>query len=283
MTKKQTNLIHCSAVALALIGCEPGVSQVNDDDVVAADTETSEADTEEEETDTDTETDTFMFVPEDIIVPPGDCDPFAQDCADGEKCVPYSSADETWDANQCVPVTGDGQPGDTCTSGGASVGTDDCGPESICWDTKDVDGVLVGACTPFCGGSANDPICEPQTSCVIANEGSITLCIATCDPLLQDCADGLGCFWANEDFNCVFTTDELPSNEPCGYINDCAPGNYCADASALPSCNGAACCAPYCDLVSPTCSLAETECITFFEEGLAPPGYEDVGICILPG
>jgi hypothetical protein len=283
---KQPNIIHLSLAALALCACEPKQGPPDDaaDEAETSETEESDTEIELEDEESESSADTSSgFVPDlgEDIEP--SCDPFAQDCPEGEKCVPYASGVDTWDGNKCVPVTGDGQPGDTCTSGGAVAGTDNCGAESICWDVKDVEGELLGVCTPFCGGTADNPICEPLTSCVIANEGSITLCIATCDPLLQDCAEGLGCFWAVEDFNCVFTTDEIPTGEPCGYINDCSPGNLCADAATLPSCNGSACCAPYCDLSSPSCSIAETECVTFFEEGLAPPGYEDVGVCILPG
>jgi hypothetical protein len=288
MPGKPTNIIHCTVMTLALIACDRQQGPEVDDEAEASEAEADESETEApvdtEESESESESESGIFVPDigEEVTPA--CDPFAQDCPSGEKCVPWASSGDTWDANKCVPVTGDGQPGDTCSSGGATAGTDSCAEDSICWDVKDVDGELIGVCTEFCSGSANDPICGPQTSCVIANEGSITLCIATCDPLLQDCAEGLGCFWANEDFNCVFTTDEIPTGEPCGYINDCAPGNLCADASALPSCGGSACCAPYCDLLAPKCGgLAQTECVTFFEEGLAPPGYEDVGICLLPG
>ena len=115
-----------------------------------------------------------------------------------------------------------------------------------------------------------------------SNDGSVTLCIALCDPLIQDCGAGLGCFVTGSDFNCVFTTDEVPMGEPCGYINDCAPGNFCADAASLPSCDGSACCASFCNLEDPLCLLAQTECVSFFDEGMALPGFEDVGVCIVP-
>jgi hypothetical protein len=210
------------------------------------------------------------------------CDPFTQDCPDGEKCVPYASSGTVWDANMCVPVTGDGAIGDTCISAGIVEATDDCGLDSICWDVMDIDGVLTGVCTPFCAGTADVPICDPGSSCMIASDGSITLCIPTCDPLIQDCGDALGCYFTGSDFNCVFTTSNIPMGEPCGYINDCAPGNFCADATSLAVCDGSACCALFCNLVDPLCLLAQTECVAFFDEGMAPPGHEDVGVCILP-
>jgi hypothetical protein len=239
--------------------------------------------TEEGEDDNGTTDGGVTFIPpEDDFMAESQCDPFMQDCPEGEKCVPYGSTGGNWDANKCVPVTGDGQTGDTCTWAGIVEATDDCGADSVCWDVMDVDGQLVGVCTPFCGGTADAPICDPGSSCIIANDGSVTLCLTTCDPLLQDCSDGLACFWANTDFNCIFTTQNIPTGEPCGFINDCAAGNLCTDAANLPVCNGSACCASYCDLTDPTCGVEGTECVTFFEEGMAPPGYEDIGVCILP-
>src|SRR5690242_2592745 len=153
---------------------------------------------------------TMGFVPMSDFGAVSECDPFAQDCPDGEKCVPYGSTGGNWDANKCVPVTGSGAAGDPCTYGGTVEATDDCDANTHCWDVMDVDGMAVGVCTPFCTGTADDPICPPDTSCLIANDGSINLCVSTCDPLLQDCGSGLACFWANNGFNCIFTTQDIP-------------------------------------------------------------------------
>ncbi len=246
---------------------------------------------EEEESDSsnpDTTPDTGEPLP-DLFVPSDDtgiepsCDPFAQDCLEGEKCVPFISGSDTWDANKCVPINGDKVAGDTCVYDGGALGSDDCGADTLCWDVKEVDGVLQGVCTPFCEGTADGPICEPDTSCLIANDGAINMCVRTCDPLLQDCDEGLGCYWSGGDFQCIFATQDIPSGEPCGYINDCVFGNICLGAASVPSCSGASCCAPYCELSEGSCMLEGTECTTFFEEGLAPPGYEDVGVCVIPG
>ncbi len=258
-----------------LAACKPA-APCADCDGAADDSTTSDG--------TDSSTDSTSMPPfwiPDMVGKPV-CDPFMQDCLPGQKCVPYSSTGDGWDANTCVPITGDGAIGDTCTWSGILEATDDCGADSICWDVMDVEGVLTGVCTPFCGGTANDPICDPGSSCMVTNDGSVTLCIATCDPLIQDCGAGLGCFVTGSDFNCVFTTSDIPMGEPCGYINDCAPGHFCANAASLPSCEGSACCASFCNLEAPLCLLAQTECVSFFDEGMAPPGYEDIGVCILP-
>ena len=265
---------------LGLAACEPP-----DKPVPAADAETGDGEDEDEGEDDlgeSSSSTTHTFVP-DVADGVHGCDPWAQDCPEGEKCVPYGSTGGNWDANKCVPVVGDGEIGDSCTWDGTSAATDSCGQGSHCWDVAEVDGELVGVCTAFCAGNADDPICAQGSSCVIANEGSITLCIATCDPLLQECGEGLGCFWTNNDFNCVFTAGEIAEAEPCGYINDCAPGLLCTSSAVLPSCDGTDCCTAYCDLSDPSCPVAGTECTSFFDEGTAPPTYEDIGVCILPG
>lgn len=223
------------------------------------------------------------FVPDDDVIGESECDPFAQDCPEGEKCAPYASSGGTWDANKCVPVNGDGTAGDTCTGTGAVEATDDCNADTLCWDLMDVDGQAIGVCTEFCKGTADSPSCGPNTNCLIANSGSINLCIVSCDPLLQDCGSGLACFFAAGSFACIFTTQDIPLGEPCGFINDCVSGTSCVSADLMPNCNGTDCCASFCELSDPTCPQEGTECSAFFEEGTAPPGYEDVGVCILPG
>src|SRR5690606_4445407 len=78
---------------------------------------------------------TTNFVPDDDFAGvTSECDPFMQDCPDGEKCVPYGSTGGNWDANKCVAVTGSGAAGDPCTYGGTSEATDDCDDNTHCWD-----------------------------------------------------------------------------------------------------------------------------------------------------
>lgn len=244
-----------------------------------ADTSTSETDT----SDSDTNETNLSFVP--VSEMGGcECDPFAQDCPDGEKCVPYASTGDSWDANKCVPVTGDQATDEPCVYGSVIEATDDCDATGMCWDVMDVDGEWVGVCTAFCTGTADMPECPEGSQCLYGN-GPIYLCIYTCDPLVQDCNEGLACYWANNDFNCIFTTQDIPVGEPCGFINDCALGNNCISADSLPSCAGSACCSPFCDLElgdQPCDVLPGTACVPFFEQNMAPPGYENVGVCVLP-
>lgn len=234
--------------------------------------------TETETTDNDTNWGGSFYagaVPWDDGVWVRECDPIAQDCPEGEKCVPYASTGRSFDANKCVAVVGDGEPGDACVYGGIVEATDDCGVDSYCWAVG-TDGV----CVAFCEGVIDEPTCPMDIECYIANEGSVTLCISTCDPLLQDCDDGYGCWFNNGAFTCASTTEDLVLGAPCDALNDCAPGLVCMGADVVPDCAGDSCCAEYCDLGAPVCVQMGTECVAFFDD-MPPVGHEDVGLCII--
>jgi hypothetical protein len=214
------------------------------------------------------------------------CDPFAQDCPDGEKCVPYSNTGNAYDANKCVPVMGDQTHGEPCSYDGAAAGTDDCDEMSGCSNVHEVDGELIGICHAFCMGTADDPECPPDTSCSICSDGCPNYCIFSCDPVAQDCDLGVGCYWAYDNFSCLWTTQYIPEGQPCGQINDCMPGLVCLTAEVIPACDGAACCGKWCnhDLGDAQCETTPgTVCELFFEQGMAPPGDEHIGVCIIPG
>jgi hypothetical protein len=273
--------------ALALTGCNKGSEDTttgNDENADADDTDTGGETTVMEQPgdgDGDGDGDMTTFVPDEDILGAADCDPWAQDCPEGEKCAAVNAGGDTWNSNKCVPINGTGTLGDECTYDGATLGTDDCDLGFICYYTNDEG---VGSCTPLCTGSPDDPVCDMGYNCSITNDGSLIKCLYACDPILQDCEqEGSGCFWGGGNFNCYSVSDGIPTNEPCGYINDCAPGNVCLDAEVLVDCAGASCCAPVCDLAAPDCPIDGTECSAFYDEGTAPPGYEDVGVCVIPG
>lgn len=224
-------------------------------------------------------TTTQGFVPDDDLTGANTCDPWAQDCPEDEKCAAWAMSD-TWDSNKCVPILGTGQTGDECTYNGAAQGTDSCDVGYMCYYTN-AEGI--GTCVPLCTGSPDNPMCTDNFNCSVSNDGSLLLCLYSCDPLLQDCdQEGSGCFWDGSQFNCDPAGDLL-EGDPCGYINDCSPGHVCLDAESLPSCAGSACCAGFCELDAPQCQITGAECIAFFEEGTAPPGLENTGVCALPG
>ncbi|MFV8749435.1 ribulose phosphate epimerase [Nannocystaceae bacterium ST9] len=230
---------------------------------------TSEGSTSEEEGTTEDTFDSFdtFFVPDDDFGNASSCDPFAQDCPDGEKCVPYASGGQSWDANKCVPVLGDTPVGEACISDGVVEGTDDCDGEGFCF---------FEVCTGFCEGSIDDPQCGPGFGCVVSNDGSINACQAQCDPLAQDCAAGHGCYFASDQFLCLATSGEgVPAGEPCGFLNDCAAGSACIDASVLPDCLDSSCCSAFCEQADPLACVGQpgTICGEFTAE---------VGVCLLP-
>lgn len=213
-----------------------------------------------------------------------DCDPFAQDCPEGEKCVPYASSGGSWDANKCVAVQGTQAVGEPCIFGGIVEATDDCDADSFCWNVQEVDGEMVGSCHGFCGGSADMPECPEGFECLISSEPIVTLCFPQCDPVAQNCADGLACYWTAGTFTCAPPLEPpgIPPGQPCGFINDCEPGSLCLDASVVPDCAGASCCTSVCDvgLGDAQCAaIPNTACVSFWEQGMAPDGYDHVGIC----
>jgi hypothetical protein len=199
--------------------------------------------------------------------------------------VPYASTGDSWDDNKCVPVTGSQAAGEPCIYGGIVEATDDCDSNSVCWNVEDVDGQPIGTCHPFCMGSPEDPICPVGSFCSLNGDGTIVLCLSTCDPLLQDCADGMGCYWGSDKFVCAFTNMDLPPGAACSFINDCDRGLMCVPAEVIPDCLGASCCTPFCELMlgDAQCdAVPGTSCVPFWEEGFAPEGYEQLGICVVP-
>lgn len=220
-----------------------------------------------------------------------ECSVWTQDCAEGEKCAPWNNTGgAAWNATRCVPVdAAPSQPGDTCTVEGSGVsGIDSCDVSSMCWD---VDGETnEGTCVAFCTGSENAPVCDnPETSCSIANDGVLILCLPTCDPLIQNCADGQACYPIDDSFVCAPDAsgeDQGADNDPCEFINACDEGNICVNPDIVDGCppGSAGCCQAVCDLTEAMpegCTGSET-CVSWFEEGNVPPGYEDVGVCALP-
>ena len=246
--------------------------------------------------DTAGETGAVFLVPPDGGGVSFECDLFAQDCPEGEKCMPWANdGGSSWNATRCSPIDDNpGQPGDECTvEGSGTSGIDSCDLGSMCWDVDPE--TNIGSCVPMCTGDEANPICEdPDTSCSIANDGAIVLCLPACDPILQDCPEGQACYPIQDAWVCApdASGETGVYGDPCEFINVCDPGYICLDASTVPTgqaCEGAAgCCTAVCDLTDPQgdaqCEGAAggQTCQPWYEEGNAPPGYEDVGACALP-
>jgi hypothetical protein len=225
-----------------------------------------------------------------------ECDVWTQDCPDGEKCMPYSGdGDNAWESLKCTPVMENaGAVGDTCTvEGGGTSGIDSCEKGAMCWSVDPETGE--GTCVEQCKGSPDQPKCDtPDAFCLNANEGVLTLCLPGCDPLMQGCSNGDLCVPNPMDpnsFICVIDAsgEEGQEWDACEYANACDAGLLCANPALATECDpqAAGCCLPFCDIQlvmdgTEKCNGANQDCLPWYEEGQAPPGFENVGVCGLP-
>ncbi|MBL9103376.1 MAG: ribulose phosphate epimerase [Myxococcales bacterium] len=264
-------------------GSDPGTDTTND--------ATSNGSNPSTPATTDDGPGTTFIVPTDGGGPSTECDVFAQDCPDGQKCSAYAEGGgNSWNATKCVPVAENPkQPGDACTVEGNGVsGLDDCDLGSYCWDTNAEN---VGYCVALCTGTPEAPTCESGFVCAVVNQGVLNLCLEACDPLQQDCsmADDL-CIPTNDAFLCVLDAsgEEGQQHDPCEFANACDSGLACVNSTAASECDPASsgCCEPFCDLSAPDpdsqCTGMGQGCVPWFEEGMAPPDYINVGVCAIP-
>ena len=238
------------------------------------------------------EDDTVGFI-RDPDVPPPECNLWEQDCPRGEKCMPWDDAGgNSWNSVRCSPVTDDPNAvGEPCTVVGSAVsGIDDCVLGAMCWDVDPE--TNLGECVALCTGSEADPVCDnPCEACTINGEGTLILCLASCDPIRQDCAASWACYPIGAMFACAPDSSGQAgeAGDPCEYITVCDPGLFCANADAVPGCDGASgCCTPLCDASGPDpCAalLPGTQCVPLFDEGMGPEGCIGPGLvggCLLP-
>jgi hypothetical protein len=218
------------------------------------------------------------------------CSTWHQDCPVGEKCMPWANdGGNAWNATKCTPVDANpGQPGEPCTVEGSGVsGIDSCDVGAMCFF---VDGATnMGECVAMCEGSAADPQCAGGCDqCLLANDGVLALCLPACDPLVQDCGDGRGCYPnSSAGFVCLPSVASGEVSGACEVVNGCTPGEVCVAMELVPDCvEQDGCCAPLCDLAAPDpCPGAApgVECVAWFD--LAPEvcvDWSTLGACVLP-
>jgi hypothetical protein len=209
-----------------------------------------------------------------------ECDPFTQDCPDGQKCVPWANDGGTsWNADKCEMIReGDTKvPGDACVADAGGVGgIDNCVKGAFCWN---VNAMMQGFCVALCTGTAESPMCEAGTQCAVYNEGTLPLCLPECQPDLQDCPEGEACIKSPTmvGFLCVpdASGEEGQPNDPCEFANACDPGQVCSPTTASNECdpNAIGCCQPICSLSENNC-VAPQKC-TMFEQNPDP----EFGFC----
>lgn len=215
------------------------------------------------------------------------CDPYLQNCAPGEKCVAYADdGGSSWNALGCFPVANNpGQAGDVCmVEGSGTSGLDSCDIGAMCWSTDENN---TGTCVDQCQGSADAPYCsDPDTRCIVANEGVLALCLPVCDPLLANCPEGQRCFAVDQAFVCGPQGPGItaPAGAPCEDLTSCDPGLACVAAATYgPACppGTAGCCSPYCDIDQPSCPEPNHGCVPLGLPNAEKLGLEHLGTCRL--
>ncbi len=191
------------------------------------------------------------------------CDVWAQDCNDGEKCVPWvadGSGDPTSScmSTRCSPVAPDAvAPGGTCTvQQGPWSGFDDCELGSYCWGVDPV--TLEGTCAAPCYGTEANPQCGDAEVCFRGFSGIVVACTPTCDPLEPACGTGSACVVTDgAPPVCLPAEFAAPAEQgvPCDHRLGCTGGFVCMAADTVAGCaDPASCCTAVCDVDTPACA-----------------------------
>ncbi len=227
------------------------------------------------------------------LSPLGGCDVWAQDCPEGEKCVPDELTDTT-----CVPL-GARQLGESC----AGASEDDCAEGLVCSELASGDGPV---CAPMCMGAPEEPDCAHAGDESVCLYGQLLApaCLPSCDPLAGACGAGSLCMPHPHtgEFLCGADASEdgVGPGSACGLVNSCGPGLVCASGALLPECAEDGCCTAYCDYgaldadldgqyddgvdAATGCeALPGTVCVAWYEElDQAPAQWQHVGACVEP-
>ncbi len=232
----------------------------------------------------DSATDNPFVVPPDAVCGCW-CDPFAQDCAEGEKCSPVSiEPNGFYDHYRCVPVMPPAlPPGAPCQmQEGTATGLDDCALGSFCAFVEP--STLQGTCVAMCTGSENRPVCAGDGYDCVSWGQELFVCIQSCNPLDEmPCPEGHVCtFGGGTDLPWCRPDDGTSSaqpGDPCGRGGSCGPLG-CASEEVDPNCpHPGGCCSVWCDLEAPQCPRG-TACTEAFPNAGLPPGWANVGMCV---
>ncbi len=282
----------CGPGASTSAGSEGGsASTVSDDSAGSAasssSSSTSTSSTSSSTSSSSSSTTACDFICDVDIPDANSCDPFAQDCPEGQKCAWWDpDGGNAWASTHCVPIAP--QPlglGETCYEYDFETGADDCDKGMLCYN---LDEQGVGTCVGLCEGENIAPTCvEPCTACHVYGTGFSVCLPARCDPLQSECPDGQICTMSYS-FACMPPDPEGPAGpgEPCSMTLSgvCAEGLVCADAEHVPGCRDFFCCTEFCELAAPNTCPEGQQCITGYWHAIAPGcGYEQVGMCGVEG
>ena len=193
------------------------------------------------------------------------CDFWAQDCAEGQKCL-LSFVPDGHDG-LCYDVVDDPAAAfEPCERFGGNLGGDTCDADSLCVAWSDE---TEGHCYPRCLRDAEGYRCLAPLeaeSCIHRGWGTASTCFASCDPLLADCPPGLTCSGGpSEGYQCYERPPVLAvEGESCSSQEYCAPGLDCVLSEKYGTgCEGDKCCAPYCEVGAPDdpCPRPDHSCV----------------------
>ena len=211
-----------------------------------------------------------------------ECDLQAQDCPQGEKCMPWANdGGSEWNASRCSPVADDpGLPGDACiVEGSPWSGIDSCDVGGVCWQV-DVE-TNQGVCHPLCQGMFT---CPEPLACMLFDAAEVPLCVQGCDPLAPDCPAGEACTFLGLDLVCQPIPAEVATlGQPCESELACEPGTLCAFDPAVSCGNGPGmgCCSQPCDVNDPAACTGPEVCTPWFPLR-PPPELAYLGVCVMP-
>ncbi|PRP92714.1 hypothetical protein ENSA5_47550 [Enhygromyxa salina] len=98
----------------------------------------------------------------------------------------------------------------------------------------------------------------------------------SCHPLMVDCPTvGTTCTWDGAMFTCL--PGIIALGDSCDPATPQCISGFCAPMGMLFDCPSNYCCAGFCNLDSPTCSQAGTQCVEYFPDGATTP---NVGACL---
>jgi hypothetical protein len=172
--------------------------------------------------------------------------------------------------------------------GPLASGIDNCALGLMCWH---LDASGAGTCENLCTGSTASPLCDdPDEACFVTDDDPVLLCLDRCDPMLQDCPAGEGCYPNEDHFVCVSdgSGDAGAHGDPCDVVDVCDPGTACIEGARHSACTGDfGCCANFCDASDPAadadCAARDPaqSCERWFAAAQTPPGQVDVGVCAI--
>lgn len=201
------------------------------------------------------------------------CELYIDRCADGFKCTLVDdSGDGTFEKLGCSPLP-DSPAGELDACSYDVCWQDSCGAGLACAATGPGEGICRAMCQ-----EAQDPCTGPEEVCVEVL-GQVGLCRPGCQILLQDCANGEGCFFEIDaaESSCALENRANEAGAECSSYDDCAVGNLCMPSAFVGGCPGgaASCCTQVCDATAGNPCSGGTVCI-----GLSVPGQEEAGVCV---